>query len=135
MPTLGGMATWDDVRRLALALPATTEGSSWGNLAWKVQDKAFAWERPLGKKDRADLGDAAPEGDILAVRVADVGVKDALIADSPHVYFTMPHFNGYPAVLLRLEEIDEAELAEIIEDAWLDRAPKRLAAQYRQDRG
>jgi hypothetical protein len=128
------MATWDDVQRLALALPATTEATSWDNLAWKVQDRLYAWERPLGKKDRADLGDAAPEGPILAVRVADVGVKDALIADSPHIYFTMPHFNGYPAVLVRLDEIDEAELAEILEDAWLDRAPKRLAAQYRQDR-
>jgi hypothetical protein len=128
------MATWDDVRRLALALPSTTEATSWDSLAWKVQDKAFAWERPLRKKDRADLGESAPEGPILAVRVADVGVKDALIADSPHVYFTTPHFNGYPAVLVRLDEIDAAELAEILEDAWLDRAPKRLAAQYLSDR-
>jgi hypothetical protein len=124
------MATWDDVRRLALALPATTEATSWGNLAWKVNDKAFVWERPLGKKDRSDLGDAVPDGPILGVRVADVGVKQALLADSPHVYFTIPHFDGYPAILVRLDEIDETELAEILEDAWLDRAPKRLATQY-----
>jgi hypothetical protein len=128
------MATWDDVRRLALALPATTEGTSWGNLAWNVKNSAFAWERPLGKKDRSDLGDAVPDGPILGVRVADVGVKQALIADSPQVYFTIPHFDGYPAILVRLEEIDEAELAEILEDAWLDRAPKRLAAEYLQAR-
>ena len=129
-PYAGGMATWDDVRRLALALPATAEGTSWGNLAWAVKGKAFAWERPLGKKDRADLGDAVPDGPILGVRVTDLGAKEGLLADSPHVYFTIPHFDGYPAVLVRLDEIDETELAEILRDAWLDRAPKRLAAEY-----
>ncbi|GAA0908914.1 MmcQ/YjbR family DNA-binding protein [Virgisporangium aurantiacum] len=125
------MATWDDVRRLALALPETAEAE----MAWKVKDKGFAWERPLRKKDLADLGAAAPDGPILCVRTPGVGAKETLLADSPHVYFTTPHFNGYPAVLVRLGEIDADELAEILEEAWLAVAPKRLAKEYLTDRG
>jgi hypothetical protein len=129
------MATWEDVQRLALALPETTEGSTWGQLAWTVKDKAFAWERPLSKKDVAALGDAAPDGPILCGRVPDEGVKHALIADDPDVYFTTPHFNGYPAVLIRLDRIDEAGLTEFLTEAWLTRAPKRLAKEFLSDRG
>lgn len=125
------MATWDDVRRIALGLPETSERTSWGNPGWRVRDKGFVWERPLGKADRAALGDAAPDGPVLGVRVADVGVKAALIADDPAVYFTIPHFDGYPAVLVRLAEVDVAELTEVIVEAWLLKAPKRLAAEYR----
>src|SRR5688572_23457653 len=121
------MATWDDVRRLALALPETTEA----NLDWKVRGKTFAWERPLRKRDLEDLGDAVPDGPILCVRTDGVGGKETLLADSPHIYFTTPHFNGYPAVLLRLGEIRVDELAEILEEAWLVQAPKRLAKEYR----
>jgi len=121
------MATWDDVRRLALALPETSEV----DLAWNVKGKGFAWERPLRKKDLADLGAAAPDGPILCVRTPGVGAKETLLADSPHVYFTTPHFNGYPAVLVRLGEIDADELAEILEEAWLAVAPKRLAKEYK----
>jgi hypothetical protein len=124
------MATWDDVRRLALALPETSED----NMAWKVKDKGFAWERPLRKKDLADLGAAAPDGPILCVRTPGVGAKETLLADSPHIYFTTPHFNGYPAVLVRLGEIGADELAEILEEAWLAVAPKRLAKEYLADR-
>lgn len=118
------MATWDDVRRLALALPETTESG----LCWNVRNKSFAWERPLRKKDLADLGDAAPDGPILCVRTDGIGPKETLLADSPHIYFTTPHFNGYPAVLLRLSEIGVDELGEILEDAWTVQAPKRLRA-------
>lgn len=125
------MATWDDVRRLALALPETTEV----NLSWKVRDKGFAWERPLRKKDLADLGADAPDGPILGVRTPGVGAKETLLADSPHIYFTTPHFNGYPAVLVRLGEIGVDELAEILEEAWLVQAPKRLAKEYLAERG
>jgi hypothetical protein len=124
------MATWDDVQRLALALPETAEGTSFGNLAWTVKDKSFAWERPLRRGDIEALGDAAPDGPILCVRVPDVGVKDALIADDPGVFFTTPHFNGYPAILVRLDEIAVDELDELLTEAWLARAPKRLAQQY-----
>lgn len=124
------MATWDDVRRIALALPETSEKQSWGNDHWRVRDKGFVWERPLGRKDVADLGGVAPDGPILGVRVADLGVKDALIADDPDVYFTIPHFDGYPAVLVRLDRVEVAELEELIVEAWLLRAPKKLAKEY-----
>ena len=124
------MATWDDVRRIALALPETTESTSRGNLTWNVKDKGFVWERPLRRGDLEALGDAAPDGPILGARVADVGVKDALIADNPAAYFTTPHFDGYPAILVRLDDIEVAELDELITEAWLAKAPKRLAKEY-----
>ena len=124
------MATWDDVRRLALELPNTSEGATFGHLAWLVQGKAFVWERPLRKSDIAALGDAAPDGPILGVHVEHEGIKHALIDSEPAVYFTTPHFNGYPAVLVRLDEIGTHELEELLVDAWLARAPKRLAKEY-----
>ncbi|MEX5635282.1 MmcQ/YjbR family DNA-binding protein [Parafrankia sp. FMc2] len=124
------MATWDDVRRLALALPETDEGLSYGQRSWRVRAKNFVWERPLRRADLAALGDAAPGGPILGVRVADIGVREALLADDPGVFFTTPHFDGYPAVLARLDRITVADLQEILVEAWLTRAPKRLAAQF-----
>jgi hypothetical protein len=91
------MATWDDVTRLALALPEATEEVSYGQTrSWRVRDKAFAWERPLRKADLTELGDAAPAGPVLAVRVPDVGARATLIADSPGVYFTTAHFRRLP---------------------------------------
>jgi len=124
------MAGWDDVRRIALGLPETTEGTSRGTAFWRVKDKGFVWERPLRQSDLRALGDAAPDGPILGVRVEHLGAKEALLADDPAVFFTTPHFDGYPAVLVRLEEIDVDELEELIVDAWLCRAPKRLAKAY-----
>jgi hypothetical protein len=124
------MATWDDVRRISLALPETAEESSHGLPSWAVSGKAFAWERPLRKADVAALGDAAPDGPIPGVRVADLGEKEALLAEDPHVYFTTPHFDGYPAVLVLLENIATAQLKELLSDAWLAKAPKRLAKEY-----
>jgi len=124
------VATWDDVRRLALALPETSERISRELPQWRVRDKLFVWERPLRRTDYEALGDVAPDGPILGVRVADVGVKEALLASDPGVFFTTPHFDGYPAVLVRLERIALAELKELIVEAWLLRAPKRLAEQY-----
>jgi len=125
------MATWDDVRRIALALPETVEHSSRdGILEWRVKDKSFAWERPLRRADLQALGDAAPGGPILAARAPDLGAKEALLADDARVYFTTPHFDGYPAILVRLDRIALPELAELLVEAWLDRAPKRLAAAY-----
>jgi len=121
------MATWDDIRTIVADLPQTVETSEH---SWRVKDKSLAWERPLRASDRAALGRAAPKGEILGVRVADVGVKEALLADDPAVYFTTPHFDGYPAVLLRLGRISVAELTELLRDAWLARAPKRLARAY-----
>jgi hypothetical protein len=125
------MATWDDVRRLALALPQTVEGSGReGMLSWSVKDKTFAWERPLRRGDLEALGDAAPQGPVLAARVPDLGAKKALVADDGGVYFTTPHFNGYPAILVRLDRIAVPELEELLVEAWLARAPRRLAAEY-----
>jgi hypothetical protein len=129
------MATWEDVRRIALSLPETAEQGSYDGLpSWRVKDKAFAWERPLRRADREALGDTAPDGPILGARVPDLGVKEALIADSD-VYFTTPHFNGYPAVLVRLDRIPVPELAELLTEAWLDRAPKRIAKSYLETAG
>ena len=124
------MAGWDDVRRLALALPETSEGGSHGNTAWKVRDKLFVWERPLRKSDLEALGDAAPDGPILGARVEHEVAKEALIADDPDVFFTTPHFDGYAAVLVRLDRIGLADLEEVIVEAWLARAPERLAKEY-----
>lgn len=126
------MPTWDDVRRLAMALPETSEPSSAGaaHVEWRVKEKTFLWERPLRRADVEALGAAAPKGPILAARVPDVGAKEALVAAQPDVYFTTPHFNGYPAILVRLDQIEAAELEELVVEAWLARAPKRLARTF-----
>jgi hypothetical protein len=127
------VASFDDVRRIALSLPETTEAVSWGNAHWRVKNKGFVWERPLNQSDRVALdalGEQAPEGALLGVRVADIGVRAAMIADDPALFFTIPHFDGFPAILVRLEAIDIPELEELIVEAWLDRAPKKLAQQY-----
>lgn len=130
------MATWDDVRRIALALPETTERGSHDDLpAWRVRDKLFVWERPLRRADLDALGDAAPDGPILGARVPDLGAKEALLADDPEVYFTTPHFEGHPSVLVRLDRIGVEELTELVTEAWHTRAPKRLAAAHRAEAG
>jgi hypothetical protein len=124
------MATWDDVASIVGELQLTDERSPH---EWRVGNKLIAWERPLRKSDRealAALGIEPPEGDILGVRVADEGVKFALIADEPAVYFTTSHFDGYPAVLVKLAEIDELGLRELIVEAWLTQAPKRLVQEF-----
>ncbi|UMB67711.1 MmcQ/YjbR family DNA-binding protein [Mycobacterium paraterrae] len=124
------MATWDDVANVVGELPLTEERSP---REWRVGKKLIAWERPLRPSDRealAALGVDPPEGDILGVRVADEGVKFALIAHEPHRYFTTPHFDGYPAVLVRLAAIDEHGLRELIVDAWLRQAPKKLVEEF-----
>ncbi|MFI7608113.1 MmcQ/YjbR family DNA-binding protein [Micromonospora sp. NPDC049366] len=126
------MASWEDVRRIVASLPETTERGSYDGLpAWRVRDKPFVWERPLRRADLAALGDDAPDGPILGARVPDLGAKEALLADAPDVYFTTPHFDGYPAVLVRLDRIALPELTELVVEAWYDRAPKRLAAAHR----
>ena len=124
------MATWADVRRLALALPGTAEGTSYGAQAWKVRDRTFVWERPLRRADVEHLGDAVPDGPVLGAAVADEGVKHALVADDPAVHLTTPHFDGYAVVLVRLDAVDVTELAELVTDAWLVKAPKRLAREH-----
>ncbi len=124
------VATWDDVAELALSLPHTSEGVSYGHRQWRVKDKGFVWERPLRRSDLDALGDAAPDGPILGARVEHLVAKEALLADDPDVFFTTPHFDGYPAVLVRLDRIGVADLREVIVEAWLARAPKRLADAF-----
>lgn len=124
------MAEWDDVRRIALALPETSERPAYGNAAWRVRDKIFVWERPLRAKEASELGEGAPSGPILAVRVEDLGVKEALVQGDSETFFTTPHFDGYAAVLIRLDRISTEELNELTVEAWLCRAPKRLAKEY-----
>jgi hypothetical protein len=124
------MATWDDVANVVGELQLTEERSPH---EWRVGKKLIAWERPLRKSDYDALtavGVEPPQGDILGVRVADEGVKFALIADEPELYFTTPHFDGYPAVLVKLAAIDESGLRELIVEAWLTQAPKRLVQEF-----
>ena len=124
------MATWEDVARIVGGLPVASEPSPHD---WRVGKKLMAWERPLLKSDREALaaeGSEPPEGDILGVRVSDEGVKFALIADEPRVYFTTPHFDGYPAVLVKLGEIEAGDLEELITEAWLTQAPRKLVQEF-----
>ncbi len=128
------MATWDDVARIAEQLPLTAEPSPHD---WRVGKKLMAWERPLRKADREALAAAGaqiPTGDILGVRVADEGVKFALIGDEPGVYFTTPHFDGYSAVLVQLARIPVADLRELLTEAWLVQAPRQLVKEFLQGR-
>ncbi|BCJ56713.1 MmcQ/YjbR family DNA-binding protein [Micromonospora endophytica] len=128
------MASWEDVRRIALSLPETGERPSYDALpAWTVRNKSFVWERPLRRGDLDALGPAAPDGPILGVRVADLGVKEALLADDPARYLATPHLDGHPIVLVPLDRIDVDELTELIVEAWYARAPKRLAAAHRAE--
>lgn len=124
------MATLEDVRTIASEMPEVTEGPVYSAIGWRVRDRLFVWERPLGQKDRDELGAGAPSGPVLGLRVRDEGVKRALIADDPSVFFTTSHFDGYAAVLVRLDVVGSAVLKELVVDAWLDRAPKRVAAAY-----
>ena len=126
------MATWDEVDAIASELPEVTSrvGGHDAMRQWQVRKKNFVWERPLRKSDLEALGNAAPDGPILGAWLADEGEKFALIEGNPGVYFTTPHFSGYAAVLVNLDAIGSGELAELITDAWLNRAPKRVAAEF-----
>ena len=129
------VASWDDVRRIAISLPETGERESRGQAHWEVKGKLFVWERPLRQSDLKALGPDAPSGPILGARVEHLGAKEALLADDPVVFFTTPHFDGYAAILVRLEQIGVEELEELATEAWLTRAPKRLAQRFMEERG
>src|SRR5271154_6124712 len=125
------MLTLDDAGRIALELPEVVEGERRGTRIWSVGEKCFAWERPFSKADLKRFGDAAPpDGPILAVRVVDLDDKEALLASQRNGLFTIPHFDGYSAVLIQLSAVDEETLRELIVDAWLACAPAQLAAEY-----
>jgi hypothetical protein len=131
--------TFDDVARLTAGFPEVTEGEDkhgHGHRTWAVGGKAFAWERPFSKADIKRYGDQAPpDGPILAVRVADLAEKEAVLSANPDAFFTIPHFDGYSAVLILLREVTQEALKEALTDGWLACAPRALADWYAADQG
>ena len=125
------MATLDEVALMAAELPEVTEGERHGNRTWFVGGKAFAWDRPFSKADIRRFGDQTPpDGPILAVRVEDLGEKEAVLAAHREAFFTIPHFDGYSAVLIRLTKVSAAELREAVTDGWLACAPPAMAERH-----
>jgi hypothetical protein len=125
------VATYDDVARLALALPETSEGTSYRHRAWSVGRKAFAWERPFTRADLARYGDdPVPGGPIVGLRVEDLGEKEAILAEDRPGFFTIQHFDGFAGLLIQLDVVGEDELREALVDAWLATAPPAVARRH-----
>jgi hypothetical protein len=125
------MVTLDDIAQMAAELPEVTEGTRHGNRTWFVRGKGFAWERPFSKADIKRFGDdTPPDGDILAVSVEDLGEKEAVLAAQPKAFFTIPHFDGYAAVLIQLNKATKRAVRDAILDAWLACAPPKVAEEY-----
>ena len=130
------MATLDDVARIALELPEVVEGEGRTGRTWSVRGKTFAWQRPFSKADLRRFGDApVPAAPILAVRVDDLGEKEAVLAAGRKGLFTIPHFDGYAAVLVELRTVGQRALREAIVDGWAACTPESLVTEHRQGRG
>jgi len=129
--TFGPVATVEEVARIALEFPDVAEGQRHGNRTWSVAGKAFAWVRPFSKADIKRFGDETPpEGPILAVRLEDLVEKEAVLAENRPGFFTIPHFDDYPAVLIQLRRVGTSLLREAITDGWLACAPREVAEGY-----
>lgn len=126
-----GMVRIGDVEAMAIALPGVTEGSSYGNRSWNVGAKHFVWERPFSKADIKRYGnEPVPDGPIVAVRVEDEHEKQAVLAAGVPGVFTIPHFDGYPAVLVQLRLIGKQAMRRLVLDAWLAVAPEPMAREH-----
>ena len=132
------MTTMADLDQLALSLPQTTKDvSDDGRPSYLVHGKLFCCHRSR-RRDATDPQTGERLDDVLMFRVADLGVKDLLLADDGGVFFTTPHFDGYPAVLLRIPDLarlDRDELHDLVAEAWLTRAQKRVAKEWLQEHG
>lgn len=125
------MATIDDVIEIVTSLPSVTEGTSYGNRAWSVAGKTFVWERPFSKADLKRFGnDTPPTGPILGVRTADLDEKDEVLSAELDGVFTIPHFDGFAGLLVQLDVVRDNTLRDLIEDAWMARAPQSLIDDY-----
>jgi hypothetical protein len=123
--------TLDGVARLALSLPEAIETEHHGHRTWSVNGKGFAWERPFSKADIKRFGDVSPpHGPIIATRVADLSEKEAVLAANSTAFFTIPHFDGYSAVLIQLNKVTKQAVHDAIVDGWLTCAPAALVDQY-----
>lgn len=114
------MPTWDDVVAIGLGLPEVEASTSYGTPSLKVRGKFMCRLRT--------------DPDALVLRVSDLGEREALLQGQPGAFFSTPHYDGHPYVLVRLEAVDPQELAELVEEAWRTRAPKRVVTAYEASR-